>query len=136
MTDASRRRATELVRGGLERSAWDETSEALMLTSGFVYGSAEEAEAAFAGETDRYIYSRYGNPTVTMFQERMRLIEGAEACYGTASGMAAVFTSLIALVGQGDRIVASRGLFGSCFVILDELLPRFGVETAFVDGDD
>lgn len=136
VTGAPRRRATELVRGGLERSAWDETSEALMLTSGFVYASAEEAEAAFAGETDRYIYSRYGNPTVTMFQERMRLIEGAEACYGTASGMAAVFTSLIALVSQGDRIVASRGLFGSCFVILDELLPRFGVETAFVDGDD
>jgi O-succinylhomoserine sulfhydrylase len=136
MTGVPRRRATELVRGGLERSAWDETSEALMLTSGFVYASAEEAEAAFAGETDRYIYSRYGNPTVTMFQERMRLIEGAEACYGTASGMAAVFTSLLALVSQGDRIVASRGLFGSCFVILDELLPRFGVETAFVDGDD
>lgn len=136
VTGTPRRRATELVRGGLERSAWDETSEALMLTSGFVYGSAEEAEAAFAGETERYIYSRYGNPTVTMFQERMRLIEGAEACYGTASGMAAVFTSLIALVSQGDRIVASRGLFGSCFVILDELLPRFGVETAFVDGDD
>ncbi len=107
-----------------------------MLTSGFVYASAEEAEAAFAGETDRYIYSRYGNPTVTMFEERMTLIEGAEACYGTASGMAAVFTSLLALVGQGDRIVASRGLFGSCFIILDELLPRFGVKTAFVDGDD
>jgi O-succinylhomoserine sulfhydrylase len=127
---------TDLVRGGLERSGWDETSEALILTSGFVYGSAAEAEAAFAGEDDRYIYSRYGNPTVSMFQERLRLIEGAEACYATASGMAAVFTSLIAVLEQGDRVVAARGLFGSCFVILDELLPRWGIETVFVDGDD
>jgi O-succinylhomoserine sulfhydrylase len=124
------------VRGGLERSAWDETSEALILTSGFVYGSAEEAEAAFVGDTDRYIYSRYGNPTVTMFQERIRLIEGAEACYGTASGMAAVFTSLISLLASGDRVVAARGLFGSCFLILDELLPRWGIHTTFVDGED
>lgn len=127
---------TDLVRGGLERSGWDETSEALILTSGFVYGSAAEAEAAFAGEDDRYIYSRYGNPTVSMFQERLRLIEGAGACYATASGMAAVFTSLIAVLEQGDRVVAARGLFGSCFVILDELLPRWGIETVFVDGDD
>ena len=127
---------TDLVRGGLERSGWDETSEALILTSGFVYGSAAEAEAAFAGEDDRYIYSRYGNPTVSMFQERLRLIEGADACYATASGMAAVFTSLIAVLEQGDRVVAARGLFGSCFVILDELLPRWGIETVFVDGDD
>jgi len=128
--------ATDLVRGGLERSGWDETSEALILTSGFVYGSAEEAEAAFAGEQDRYIYSRYGNPTVAMFQERLRIIEGAEACYATASGMSAVFTSLIALLGTGDSVVAAKGLFGSCFVILDELLPRWGIETTFVDGDD
>ena len=109
--------ATDLVRAGLTRSEWDETSEALILTSGFVYGSAEEAEAAFAGEADRYIYSRYGNPTVEMFQERLRVVEGAEACYATASGMAAVFTSLISLLETGDRVVASRGLFGSCFVI-------------------
>ena len=127
---------TDLVRGGLERSGWDETSEAVILTSGFVYGSAAEAEAAFAGEDDRYIYSRYGNPTVSMFQERLRLVEGAEACYATASGMAAVFTSLIAVLEQGGRVVASRGLFGSCFVILDELLPRWGIDTMFVDGDD
>ena len=127
---------TDLVRGGLERSGWDETSEAVILTSGFVYGSAAEAEAAFAGEDDRYIYSRYGNPTVSMFQERLRLVEGAEACYATASGMAAVFTSLIAILEQGGRVVASRGLFGSCFVILDELLPRWGIDTVFVDGDD
>ena len=128
--------ASDLVRGGLERSGWDETSEALILTSGFVYGSAEEAEAAFAGEEDRYIYSRYGNPTVSMFQERLRTIEGAETCYATSSGMAAVFTSLIALLESGDRVVASRGLFGSCFLILDELLPRWGIETTFVDGAD
>ena len=128
--------ATDLVRGGLERSGWDETSEALILTSGFVYGSAEEAEAAFAGEQDRYIYSRYGNPTVSMFEERLRAIEGAEAIYATSSGMAAVFTSLISLLSSGDRVVASKGLFGSCFVILDELLPRWGITTTFVDGDD
>jgi O-succinylhomoserine sulfhydrylase len=127
---------TDLIRGGLERSGWDETSEALILTSGFVYPSAEAAEAAFAGEHERYIYSRYGNPTVAMFQERLRLIEGAEACYATASGMSAVFTSLIALLESGDAVVAAKGLFGSCFVILDELLPRWGIRTTFVDGDD
>lgn len=127
---------TVLVRGGLERTPWDETSEAIALTSGFVYGSAEEAEAAFAGEVDRYVYSRYGNPTVRMFTERLRLLEGAEAAYATASGMAAVFTSLIAVLEQGDRVVAAKGLFGSCFLILDELLPRWGIETTFVDGDD
>lgn len=124
------------VRGGLERSGFDETSEGLFLTSGFVYGSAEEAESAFAGETDRYIYSRYGNPTVAMLQERLRLLEGAEAAWATASGMAAVFNSLLATLRAGDRVVASRGLFGSCFVILSELLPRYGVEAEFVDGPD
>lgn len=127
---------TDLIRGGLERSQWDETAEALVLTSGFVYPTAEEAEAAFAGEADRYIYSRYGNPTVSMFQDRLRSIEGAEACYATSSGMSAVFTSLIALLESGDRVVASKGLFGSCFLILDELLPRWGINTTFVDGSD
>lgn len=128
--------STDLVRGGLERSDWDETAEALILTSGYVYDSAEQAEAAFTGDVDHYIYSRYGNPTVTMFQERLRIVEGAEACYATASGMAAVFTSLIALLESGDEVVASRGLFGSCFLILDELLPRWGIHTTFVEGDD
>ncbi len=127
---------TLAVRGGLARSGFDETAEALYLTSGFVYQSAEEAEAAFKGEVEHYIYSRYGNPTVSAFEERMRLLEGAEACFATASGMAAVFTSLAALVGAGDRVVASRALFGSCFVILEEILPRWGVETVFVDGAD
>lgn len=136
MSQERRFSETDLVRGGLVRTEWDETSEALILTSGFVYGSAEEAEAAFSGEAERFIYSRYGNPTVDMFQERLRLIEGAEACYATASGMSAVFTSLIALLESGDRVVASKGLFGSCFLILDELLPRWGIHTTFVDGDD
>lgn len=127
---------TLAVRGGLLRSGFDETAEALFLTSGFVYESAEQAEAAFKDEIDKFIYSRYGNPTVSMFEERLRLMEGAEACFATASGMSAVFVALAALLGQGDRVVASRGLFGSCFVILDEILPRWGVETVFVDGPD
>ncbi len=126
--------ATQLVRGGSERSSFDETAEALYLTSGYVYGSAAEAEAAFAGEHDRYIYSRYGNPTVTMFEERLRLLEGAEACRATASGMAAVFAALACYVRAGDRVVGSRALFGSCSVILTEILPRLGVETELVDG--
>ncbi|MEJ5945676.1 O-succinylhomoserine sulfhydrylase [Pseudokineococcus basanitobsidens] len=127
---------TLAVRGGLTRSGFEETSEALYLTSGYVYGSAAEAEAAFSGEVDRFVYSRYGNPTVATFEERLRLLEGAPACVATASGMSAVFTALAALLGQGDRVVAARSLFGSCFVILDEILPRWGVETVFVDGAD
>ncbi len=127
---------TLAVRGGLHRSGFDETAEALFLTSGYVYGSAAEAEAAFAGDIDRYVYSRYGNPTVATFEERLRLIEGAPACFATATGMAAVFTALAALLGSGDRVVAARSLFGSCFVILDEILPRWGVRSVFVDGSD
>ena len=127
---------TLAVRGGLARSDFDETAEALFLTSGFVYDSAEQAEAAFKDEIEKFIYSRYGNPTVRMFEERMRLVEGAEACFATASGMAAVWVALAALCGQGDRLVSSRALFGSCFVIVDEILPRFGVETVLVDGPD
>ena len=130
------RPATQAVRGGLSRSNFDETSEALFLTSGYVYSSAEDAEAAFKDEIDHFVYSRYGNPTVHMFQERMRLLEGTEACFATATGMAAVFVALGALLGQGDRVVSSRSLFGSCFVVLDEILPRWGVESVFVDGTD
>lgn len=128
--------ATIGVRGGLLRSEFEETAEGLFLTSGYVYGSAGEAEKAFTGEVDRFVYSRYGNPTIEMFQERLRLIEGASACFATASGMAAVFTGLGALLGAGDRLVAARSLFGSCFVVCNEILPRWGVETVFVDGDD
>ena len=128
--------ATIGVRGGLLRSGFSETAEALYLTSGYVYDSAAEAEKAFTGEIDRFVYSRYGNPTVAMFEERLRLIEGAEAAFATASGMAAVFTGLGALLGAGDRLVAGRSLFGSCFVVCNEILPRWGVETVFVDGED
>jgi O-succinylhomoserine sulfhydrylase len=128
--------ATTGVRGGILRSGFDETAEAMYLTSGYVYESADAAEKAFSGETDRYVYSRYGNPTITMFEERLRLIEGAPAAFATASGMAAVFVSLGALLAAGDRLVAARSLFGSCFVVCNEILPRWGIETVFVDGDD
>ena len=128
--------ATIGVRGGILRSGFDETAEAMFLTSGYVYPSAAVAEQSFTGELDHFVYSRYGNPTVSMFEERLRLIEGAPAAFGTASGMAAVFVSLGALLGAGDRLVAARSLFGSCFVVCNEILPRWGVETVFVDGDD
>lgn len=128
--------ATIGVRGGLLRSGFEETAEAMYLTSGYVYETAADAEKAFTGEIDRYVYSRYGNPTISMFEERLRLIEGAPACFATATGMAAVFTSLGALLAAGDRLVAARSLFGSCFVVCSEILPRWGIETVFVDGDD
>jgi len=127
---------TVAVRGGLQRSGFAETAEALYLTSGYVYERAADAEAAFAGDLDRFVYSRYGNPTVAMFEERLRLLEGAPACFATATGMAAVFNSLTAILRAGDRVVSSRALFGSCFLILDELLPRWGIRTDFVDGAD
>ncbi|BBY27766.1 O-succinylhomoserine sulfhydrylase [Mycolicibacterium sediminis] len=128
--------ATIGVRGGLLRSNFEETSEALYLTSGYVYETAGDAEKAFTGEIDRYVYSRYGNPTISMFEERLRLIEGAPAAFATATGMAAVFTALGALLAAGDRLVAARSLFGSCFVVCSEILPRWGVEVVFVDGED
>src|SRR4029079_697528 len=128
--------ATIGVRGGLLRSGLGETAEAMYLTSGDVYAPASDAEKAFTGEIDRYVYSRYGNPTITMFEERLRLIEGAPAAFATVHGVAAVFTSLGALLGAGDRLVAARSLFGSCFVVCGEILPRWGVETVFVDGED
>jgi O-succinylhomoserine sulfhydrylase len=130
------RARTQLVRGGLMRSRFDETSEAIYLSSGYVYESAEQAAASFKGELDHYVYSRYANPTVSMFEERLRQLEGAEACRGTASGMGAVFTALLSLTKAGDRVVASRALFGSCYFILTNLLPRYGVETELVDGTD
>ncbi len=128
--------ATIGVRGGLLRSGFEETAEAMYLTSGYVYSSAADAEKAFTGDIDRYVYSRYGNPTISMFEERLRLIEDAPAAFATASGMAAVFTALGALLKAGDRLVAARSLFGSCFVVCNEILPRWGVETVFVDGED
>jgi O-succinylhomoserine sulfhydrylase len=128
------RQETTLVRGGLERSQFNETSEALFLNSGYVFDNAAQAEAAFKGENDSYIYSRYGNPTVNMFQERLAEFEGAEACYATATGMAAVFASLACQLNTGDRVVSSRAVFGSCHIIVDQILPRWGIETVFVDG--
>jgi len=133
---AGLRPATIGVRGGLTRSNFAETSEALFLTQGYVYDSAGQAQAAFKGELEHFVYSRYGNPTVSMFEERLRLLEGAPACFATATGMAAVFNSLAAILKAGDRVVAARALFGSCFVILDEILPRWGIRTDFVDGHD
>ena len=127
---------TILTHSGVLRSQFEETCEAIYMTSGFVYRSAEEAEEAFKNQGARYVYSRYANPTIGMFEERLRLLEGAEACRGTASGMAAVFASLACLVKAGDRVVASRALFGSCLFILQDILPRYGVETVLVDGAD
>lgn len=127
---------TLAVRAGQVRSQFGEFGEALFLTQGFTYESAGQAEAAFAGELDRFLYSRYNNPTVSTFEERLRLLDGAEACYATASGMSAVFTALAALVGQGSRIVAARALFGSSVVIFDEILARWGVRTDYVDGHE
>jgi O-succinylhomoserine sulfhydrylase len=128
--------ATKLVRGGLDRSPHGETSEALFLNSGFVYDEPETAEKRFAGEDDGYVYGRYGNPTVTMFEERLRLLEGAEACYALASGMASVFGALACQMKAGDHLVASKALFGSCYQIVTSILPRFGIRTTLVDGND
>ena len=128
--------STLLVHGGGLRSQHLETSEAVYMTSGYVYASAEEAESAFANDGSRYVYSRYANPTVSMFEERLRLIEGAEVCRATGSGMAAVFAALASVLKHGDRLVASRALFGSCLHIVKQILPRYGVETEVVDGRD
>ena len=130
------RQATRLVRGGTLRSPFNETSEGLFLTSGYVYESAEEAEQSFKGEKKRYVYSRYANPTLTMFETRLAQLEGAEACVSTASGMAAVFAALASQLRAGDRVVSSRALFGSCHYIIAEQLPKFGIETVMVDGTD
>ena len=130
------RPSTRLVHGGVMRSGYGETSEALFLTQGFVYNSAEVAEGRFTGEDEGFQYSRFGNPTVAMFEQRMALLEGAEAARATATGMAAVSSALMGQVRVGDHVVASRALFGSCLYIVEDLLPRFGVETTLVDGFD
>jgi len=130
------RPATLLVHGGTERTPYGETSEALFLTSGFVYDNAEQAEATFAGTVQHYQYSRFGNPTVVMLEQRLALLENAEACRVTATGMAAVHATLMSHLKRGDRLVASRALFGSCHWIVSTLLPRYGIEGVFVDGGD
>jgi O-succinylhomoserine sulfhydrylase len=125
---------TRAIRAGINRSQHHEMSEGLFLTSGYVYDHAADAEAAFAGELDVFMYSRYGNPTVDAFQERLRAIEGAEACFATSTGMSAVFTSLASILGAGDRLVASRALFGSSLQIFALYFARWGIEVELVDG--
>lgn len=130
------RAQTLAVRGGTRRSEFGETGEAIFATSGYVYEYAEQAEDAFQDRVDRFIYSRFSNPTVDMFQDRMALIEGAEMGKATATGMSAVFASMACMVEAGDHVVGSRALFGSCLYILTEILPKYGVETTIVDGTD
>lgn len=130
------RPATKLVRGGLDRSHHGETSEAIYLNSGFTYDSAETVAARFSGDNEGYVYSRYGNPTVSVFEERLSLLEGSEACYGLASGMAAVFGALTCHLKAGDHIVAAESLFGSCYQVVTSILPRFGITFELVDGTD
>lgn len=135
MSDWNKR--TKLVHGGTRRSQYNEVSEAIFLTQGFVYETAEQAEARFI-ETgpDEFIYARYGNPTVAMFEERIAALEGAEDAFATASGMAAVSGALTSMLKAGDHVVSAKALFGSCLYILEEILARFGVEVTFVDGTD
>jgi O-succinylhomoserine sulfhydrylase len=128
------RPATNLVRGGTNRSNFGETNEGIFMTSGYIYDTAEQAQRAFQGEEDRFIYSRFSNPTVGMFEERMALLEGAKSSRATATGMAAVNAAVASSVKAGDRLVASKALFGSCDYICRELMPRYGVESTLVDG--
>jgi O-succinylhomoserine sulfhydrylase len=136
MTDPALSPATLLVHGGVARTQFAETAEALLLTSGFVYDSAEQAEATFTGSISHYQYSRFGNPTLAMLEARLAAVEGAETCRVTATGMAAVHAAMLSHLKTGDRVVASRALFGSCHWIVSTLLPRYGIETEFVDGTD
>ncbi|MGR3490620.1 MAG: aminotransferase class I/II-fold pyridoxal phosphate-dependent enzyme, partial [Shimia sp.] len=128
---------TKAVHAGIRRSQYGEVSEAIFLTQGFVYDSAEAAEQRFEalGE-DEFIYARYGNPTVRMFEERIAALEGTEDAFATASGMAAVNGALMSMLKAGDHVVSARALFGSCLWILEDLCPRFGIEVTFVDGTD
>jgi len=130
------RLATKLVRGGTNRSQFGETSEAIFMTSGFRYDSAEAAEARFKNEQPGFVYSRFSNPTVEMFEQRMALLEGAEAARAVASGMAAVNAALMCQLKAGDEVVSARAVFGSCRYIVEELLPRFGIKTQLIDGTD
>ncbi|MBR0790781.1 O-succinylhomoserine sulfhydrylase [Bradyrhizobium manausense] len=131
---AQYRPETRLVHSGTLRSQYGETSESLFLTQGYVYNSAEECEARFKGEDPGFIYSRYSNPTIAMFERRMIELEGAEAARSAATGMAAVTTAILAPLKAGDHVVASRALFGSCLYVVQDLLPRYGIETTLVDG--
>ncbi|MCP4316638.1 MAG: O-succinylhomoserine sulfhydrylase [Hyphomicrobiales bacterium] len=130
------RPATQMVHGGISRSQFGETCEAMFLTQGFIYDSAEAAEARFKGEDTGFIYSRYANPTVDMFEKRMCALEGAEDARATASGMAAVSAALLCQVNAGDHVVAARALFGSCRWVIETLMPQFGIKTTLIDGTD
>ncbi len=130
------REQTRMVHGGIVRSPFGETSETLYLTQGFVYDSSAAAEARFKGEEEGYIYSRYANPTVTMFEQRMCQLEGAEAALATTSGMAAVTSALLCQLKAGDHVVAARALFGSCRYVIEKLLPQLGIQSTLVDGRD
>ena len=130
------RRQTNLVRGGMERSQFDELSESMFLTSSYAYSTAEQAQRAFKGEEDHYLYSRYGNPTVTVFENRMKMMETAKICQATASGMGAMFASLACMLKAGDRLVASRALFGSCDYVCSVLMPKYGVEVVSISSSD
>lgn len=132
----ARRRQTNLVRGGMERSQFDELSESMFLTSSYAYTSAEQAQRAFKGEEEHYLYSRYGNPTVSVFEERMKMMEKADICQSTASGMGAVFASLACMLKAGDRLVASKALFGSCDYVCSVLMPRYGIDVVTVLSSD
>ena len=134
--EQSWRPETALVHGGVLRSQFGETSEALFLTQGYVYDNAEQAEARFKQEDPGYQYSRFGNPTVSMFEDRLKLLEGAEDCRSTATGMAAVTASLLSYMKTGDHVVAAKALFGSCRYIVETLCPRFGIACTLVDGGD
>jgi len=127
---------TPAVRAGLARSGFGETSEALFLNSGFTYSSAQEALDSFSDETDHFLYSRFHNPTVAMFEQRLAAIEGAEFCVATGSGMSAMFASIACMVSAGDRVVASASMFSSCHVVLTEFLPKWGITTELVKGND
>lgn len=130
------RPATQLVHGGTVRSQFGETSEAIYLTQGYVYDSAEAAEARFDGSDPGFVYSRYANPTVKMFEDRMMALEGAAGARATASGMAAIYAAIVCDLQAGDHVVAAKALFGSCLYIVDDILPRYGIETTLVDGTD
>ena len=127
---------TELVHAGITRSQWSETAEALFLTQGYAYKSAEQAEARFKGEDPGHQYTRYSNPTISMFEDRLKIFEGAEECRATATGMAAVTASILSYVKTGDHIVAARAMFGSCRNVIETICARFGITSTLIDGKD
>src|SRR5580692_11795112 len=130
------RARTQAVRGGQKRTAFQETAEALFLTSGYAYEAAEEAEARFKGESEGYQYTRFGNPTVTMFEQRMAALEGAPVARATASGMAAVTATFLCALRSGDHIIGAKAMFGACRYVIEDILPRFGITNTIVDGGD